>query len=372
MIYFDSAATTLRKPETVYRETLRAMRTLASPGRGQYNASEKASEVLYNCREKAAKLFNVSESDNVVFTFNATHGLNIAINTLAFKGCKAVVSGYEHNAVMRPLRHRDADITVIRTPLFDTKAAIDGFDKAINRDTNLVVCTAMSNVFGFILPIYEIAEICKDRNVPLIIDASQGAGVLDLDFQKLGAAFMAMPGHKGLYGPQGTGILLCAQPVKSLIFGGTGGNSVLLGMPDFLPDAAEAGTHNVLGIAGLSAGIDYVLKTTAQKILKHERTLAKLCAEGLKQRGYSVFSSSNTDDFGGVLSFVPKFTDPITFAASLAAKGVCVRAGLHCAPTAHETANTLSSGTVRISVSSFNSIGEIDDFLRITNQINRI
>ena len=372
MIYLDSAATTLRKPESVYRETMRAMRTLTSPGRGQYSASEKSAEVLFKCREKAAKLFNVCDADNVVFTFNATHGLNIAINTVASSGCKAVVSGYEHNAVMRPLRYKEADITVIRTPLFDTKATISGFERAITKNTDLVVCTAMSNVFGYILPIYEIAEICRDRDVPLIIDASQGAGVLDLDFKMLGAAFMAMPGHKGLYGPQGTGILLCSRGIKPLIFGGTGGNSAMPFMPDFLPDAAEAGTHNVLGIAGLSAGIDYVLKTTAQKILKHERALTKLCAEGLKRRGFSVFSSDNNNDFGGVLSFVPKYTDPITFASGLAEKGVCVRAGLHCAPTAHETAGTLSGGTVRVSVSAFNCIDEINDFLRIADQINRI
>ena len=370
MIYLDSAATTLRKPESVYRAANIAMRTVSSPGRGQYRAALKASEILYKCRENASKLFNVDNLDNIVFTFNATHGLNIAINTLAYRGCNVVVSGYEHNAVMRPLRHRDANITIVRSPAFDMSAAIDGFDKAINNKTDLVVCTAMSNVFGFILPIYDIAQMCKERNVPLIIDASQGAGVLNLDFKKLVAAFMAMPGHKGLYGPQGTGILLCSRNINPILTGGTGGNSLFPYMPDFLPDAGEAGTHNVSGIAGLSAGIEYVIKTTTDRILLHEKSLTLACAEGLKRLGITVFSSEHDDDFGGVLSFEPDNIDAEVLAYLLSEKGVCVRAGLHCAPTAHETMGTLSKGTVRVSFSAFSSMAEVKEFLNIIGKIN--
>ena len=370
MIYLDSAATTLKKPNRVYESVNRGMRMLTSPGRGQYKSSETASDVLFECRVKAAKLFNVKEPDNVVFTFNATHGLNIAINTLAKRGSNVVVSGYEHNAVMRPLRHLDANVNILRTPLFDTNEAINAFDDAVTQRTDLVICTAMSNVFGYILPIYEIAEICKKKSVPLIIDASQGAGALNLDFERLGAAFMAMPGHKGLYGPQGTGLLLCSRNIKPLICGGTGGNSALMYMPDFLPDAGEAGTHNMPGIAGISAGLDYVLKMTPSRIFDYEHKLMKTCvSELIKHPELKVYYSDINNAQGGVISFTHKNIEPNEFASVLASKGVCTRAGLHCAPSAHETAGTIGVGTVRISFSAFTEMREIAEFLKIVNKV---
>ena len=370
MIYLDSAATTLQKPKRVAEMSLWALNNLASPGRGQYYAAAKSAKVVYNCREKAAQLFNVGDADNVLITFNATHALNIAINTLAYKGCRAVVSGYEHNAVMRPLRYAGANIVIAKSPLFERQAAIDAFDKSVHPGTDLVVCTAMSNVFGFILPIYEIADICKERNVPLIVDASQGAGVLNLDFKKLGAAFMAMPGHKGLYGPQGTGLLLCSRDIKPLMSGGTGGSSRLLMMPDYLPDAGEAGTHNMPGIAGLSAGIDYVLAMTPDRIIKHEQRLLRLCAGELEKIGrIRMFYSDDTDAQGGVLSFVVKGMDSNLVSEILDKHGICVRAGLHCAPTAHETVGTVDEGTVRISFSAFSTVRDVYIFTRTVEQL---
>lgn len=370
MIYLDSAATTLQKPKRVAEMSAWALKNLASPGRGQYYAAANSAKVVYNCREKAAKLFNVGNLDNVLITFNATHALNIAINTLAYKGCRAVVSGYEHNAVMRPLRYAGANILIAKSPLFDKQAAIDAFDKLVEPGTDLVVCTAMSNVFGFILPVYEIAEICRKRNVPIIIDASQGAGVLNLDFKKLGAAFMAMPGHKGLYGPQGTGMLLCSREIRPLMSGGTGGSSRLLLMPDYLPDAGEAGTHNMPGIAGLSAGIDYVRAMTPERIMKHERQLVNYCASELDRIGrIKVFYSDDTNVQGGVLSLMINGMDPNLVSEILDKNGICVRAGLHCAPTAHETVGTIDEGTVRISFSAFTTMREVYIFTRILEQI---
>lgn len=360
MIYLDSAATTLIKPITVAKSTAWAINNLASVGRGQYNAAAKAAEVVYKCREKTDKLFDVGQSDNVVMCFNATHALNLAINTLAYKGCRTVVSGYEHNAVMRPLRYLQADITVAASPLFDRTAAIQVFKEAVDNNTDLVVCTAMSNVFGFILPIYEISEICAEHDVPLIIDASQAAGAIELDFTKLNAAFMAMPGHKGLYGPQGTGLLLCSKAVKSLLYGGTGGDSKLPLMPTYLPDAGEAGTHNVAGIAGLNAGLDFVLRKTPKHIGEYERKLTECCIDELSGiKGVQLYHSDDLENQGAVLSFNILGKDPNETADILARKGICVRAGLHCAPLAHETANTTSDGTVRISFSAFTKLHDI-------------
>ena len=246
MIYLDSAATTLQKPPSVARATAHAIDHLASPGRGGHRPAMAAADTAFACREEAAALFHVPSVDQVVFTFNATHGLNIAIKTLVHPGDRVVISGYEHNAVTRPLHAiPEVEILVARSPLFDRQGMIDSFRQCLDQGADAAICTHVSNVFGFILPIQEIAELCRQREVPLIVDASQSAGVLPLDIQELGAAFVAMPGHKGLYGPQGTGLLLCNRDPTPILEGGTGSESLKQSMPQFLPDRLEAGTHNI-------------------------------------------------------------------------------------------------------------------------------
>ena len=191
----------------------------------------------------------------MVFTFNATHGLNIAIKTLVKPGSTVLISGYEHNAVTRPLRAiPNVTVKAAESPLFDREAALEAFRRELTPEVDAVVCTHVSNVFGFILPIESIAALCRQRGCPLVVDASQSAGCLPLSFRELGAAFIAMPGHKGLYGPQGTGLLLCGDGAEPLLEGGTGSVSLSQEMPDFLPDRLEAGTHNIAGIAGLLEG----------------------------------------------------------------------------------------------------------------------
>jgi selenocysteine lyase/cysteine desulfurase len=268
------------KPSAVHKAVIKAMKTMASPGRGGHRPAMLAAQTVYDCRCAAAELFNVPEPENVVFTMNATHGLNIAIRSLVSAGDRVVVSGYEHNSVTRALCDVGAKIDAVRTPLFDAPAAAAAFSAKIP-GAAAVVCTHVSNVFGFILPIYEIARYCRDNGVPLIVDASQSAGCLDVDFEKLGAAFIAMPGHKGLMGPQGTGLLLCGQTGRPLMCGGTGSESKRQTMPDFLPDRLEAGTHNVAGIAGLLEGIRYVSEKTPAAIGEHETKLKELMAENL-------------------------------------------------------------------------------------------
>ncbi len=362
MIYFDNAATSLVKPERVRRAMYDAVCRLASPGRGGHRAAMAAAEKAYECRMEAAKLFGMSEPENVVFTMNATHALNIAIKTLAHKGDRVVISGYEHNSVLRPLNAIGAQVCVVKFPLFDKEAAVRAFDEELKAGTKLAVVTYVSNVFGFILPVGRIAALCKERRIPLVVDASQAAGVLDIDFAQLGADFIAMPGHKGLYGPQGTGILLCGRSGDTLIEGGSGSDSRLPTMPEYLPDRLEAGTHNMPGIAGLMEGIRFVRGLGTERIHRYESALLASAVKRMKEIGEVELYCD--DGFGGqssVLSFNIRGMDCQSAAEELSRRGIAVRAGLHCAPLAHETVGT-GQGTVRASFSVFNTEMEVRRF----------
>ena len=370
MIYLDSAATTLQKPAAVARASGWAIGNLASPGRGGHRPAMAAADTAFACREAAARLFHMDDPERVVFTFNATHGLNIAIKTLARTGSRVVVSGYEHNAVTRPLHALDADLRIARGKLFDRGAVLEDFRRELERGADLAVCTHVSNVFGFILPVEDIAALCRERGVPLIIDASQSAGCLPVDFSALRAAFIAMPGHKGLYGPQGTGLRLCGADPVPLIKGGTGSESRRQSMPDFLPDRLEAGTHNVAGIAGLLEGLRFLERRGVRSIAAHETRLIRRMGERLYSvPGAEVFLSGDPAAQAGVLSFRLRGRDCEEVGEILGGRGFALRAGLHCAPLAHESAGTLQTGTVRASVSAFNTSGEVNQFLQSVRKI---
>ena len=365
MIYLDSAATTLQKPASVATASAWAINHLASPGRGGHRPAMAAAAKAFACREAAARLFHVETPEQVVFTSNATHGLNIAIKTLARPGSRVVISGYEHNAVTRPLHALDVDLRVARGGLFDREAVLEDFRRELDRGADLAVCTHVSNVFGFILPIEDIAALCRERGVPLIVDASQSAGCLPVDFQRLGATFAAMPGHKGLYGPQGTGLLLCGVDPKPLLEGGTGSESRRQTMPDFLPDRLEAGTHNIAGIAGLLEGLRFLQRQGVEHIAAGESRLIRHMGKGLWAiPGAEAFLAGDPSVQTGVLSFRLRGLDCEAVGEALGERGIALRAGLHCAPLAHESGGTLTTGTVRASVSAFNTEREIDQFLR--------
>ena len=344
---------------------MKAVNTLASPGRGGHIYSMKAAETAYECRELAAQLFGMPDPSNVIITSNATHGLNIAIKALAGHGTRALVSGYEHNSVMRPLRAAGAEIIIARSELFEPEMVVFEFERWLETERiSLAVVTHMSNVFGYILPVERVAALCRACGVPLIVDASQSAGSLDIDFDSLGAEFIAMPGHKGLYGTQGTGMLLCAPGINvtatALLHGGSGGNSSADTMPDFLPDGLEAGTHNMPGIAGLREGLEFVLRRKPKNILAHAKRLITLAARELAViPSVRVFTGAHSYCHGGVLSFQVQNIDCEAAAEQLSQSGFAVRAGLHCAPEAHRTAGTYTHGTVRLSVSCFNTEREI-------------
>ncbi|MBQ3135550.1 MAG: aminotransferase class V-fold PLP-dependent enzyme [Oscillospiraceae bacterium] len=372
MIYFDSAATTMQKPERVTQAMVRAMHTMASPGRGSHHAAALAAEAAFACREEAAGLFGLDDPSQVVFTFNATHALNIAIKSLVRAGDTVVISGYEHNAVTRPLHAiGDVEIRVADGPLFCPRDMIERFDRLITPEVSCVVCTHMSNVFGYILPIDEIAELCERKKVPLIVDASQSAGSVPIDMRRWRAAFVAMPGHKGLYGPQGTGLLLCNASTRTLLEGGTGSASALQRMPDFLPDRLEAGTHNIPGIAGLLEGLRFVRRYGVERIGRHEVELSGWMADKLMRiPGIQVFEQGSGETCrGGVLSFVAEGNDCEELGQRLGRKEIAVRSGLHCAPLAHRSAGTLDTGTIRISVSAFNTLREARQFVAAIKQI---
>lgn len=359
MIYLDNGATTFYKPPEVHAALQRAMRTCANPGRGGYPASLQAARTVYHTRESAAKLFECSP-EQVAFTSNCTHGLNIAIRSLVKPGGRVVVSGFEHNAVTRVLHALGTRTTVAGRKLFDQEDTLTEFEAALRKGADAAVFLHVSNVFGYILPVEEMARLCKSYGVPFIVDAAQSAGTLPVSLSGWGADFIAMPGHKGLLGPQGTGILLCGRLPEPLICGGTGSASLQQEMPDYLPDRLEAGTVNVPGIAGLGAGIDHLLRTGVENVHKREHRQAERCAKGLEKLGIQVFHGPHQ---AGTVSFVPE-QDCEDFAQMLSRRGIAVRAGLHCAPLAHESAGTLQTGTVRVSFGPDADDAQTDAFLR--------
>lgn len=344
MIYLDSGATSFHKPAAVARAMQAALQTCANPGRGGYKAAMAATRQLYSCRETAGKLFECLP-EQVIFTGNCTHGLNIAIRSLVKPGGRVVISGFEHNAVTRPLHALGAQVTVAGRRLFDWGDTLSEFHAALRKGVDAAVFTHVSNVFGYILPVEELAKLCHAYGVPFILDAAQSAGSLPVSMRKLGAEFIAMPGHKGLLGPQGTGLLLCRKGGQPLLYGGTGSESLRQDMPDILPDRLEAGTLNVPGIAGLEAGLRYLMQTGVEIAGHREHIQTVRCAEGLQKLGCRVFTGEHQ---AGTISFLPE-GDCETIAEQLGSMGIAVRAGLHCAPLAHESAGTLETGTVRVS-----------------------
>ena len=363
MIYLDSGATSFRKPSSVYRAAERAMRTCANPGRGGYGAAMEASRQIYRCREEASKLFSCSP-EQVVLTTSCTHGLNTAIRSLVKPGARVVTTGFEHNAVVRPLYALGAEIRMAGRRLFERENTLEEFDRAL-KGADAAVFTHVSNVFGYILPVSEMAAACRDRGIPFIIDAAQSAGTLEVSLEALGADFIAMPGHKGLLGLQGTGLLLCGGGAEPLLYGGTGSASVSREMPEDLPERLEAGTLNVPGYAALGAGLAYLNRAGVESVRRREHRQLLRCVRGLERLGMKVFAGP---DQSATVSFLAG-QDCEEAAAALARRGIAVRAGLHCAPCAHESAGTLGSGTVRASFGFDASDAQTEAFLRAVSKL---
>ena len=343
MIYLDNGATSFPKPQEVSQAVARALEQGANPGRGGYGAAMEAGNLVLNCREAAGRLFHC-KPEQVVLTANCTQGLNIAIGSLVKEGDRVLISGFEHNAVVRPLYARKADLRIAGRRLFQWEEILESFRRELRRGVDAAVFTYVSNVFGYILPVEKLAALCREAGVPFILDAAQAAGSLKVSME-LGADFIAMPGHKGLLGPQGTGLLLCGQPGKPLLYGGTGSQSRSHEMPQDLPERLEPGTLNVPGAAGLAAGISIVERKGTDAIFRREHTQAEKLSRELRDLGFRVFAGEHQ---AGTVSFQGK-RDCEEIAAYLGKRGIAVRAGLHCAPLAHESAGTIAQGTVRVS-----------------------
>lgn len=343
MIYLDNGATSFPKPQAVSQAVARALEQGANPGRGGYGAAMEAGNLVLNCREAAGRLFHC-KPEQVVLTANCTQGLNIAIGSLIKEGDRVLISGFEHNAVVRPLYARKVDLRIAGRRLFQWEEILESFRRELRRGVDAAVFTYVSNVFGYILPVEKLAALCREAGVPFILDAAQAAGSLKVSME-LGADFIAMPGHKGLLGPQGTGLLLCGQPGKPLLYGGTGSQSRSHEMPQDLPERLEPGTLNVPGAAGLAAGISIVERKGTDAIFRREHTQAEKLSRELRDLGFRVFAGEHQ---AGTVSFQGS-RDCEEIAAYLGKRGIAVRAGLHCAPLAHESAGTIAQGTVRVS-----------------------
>ncbi|MBQ8623137.1 MAG: aminotransferase class V-fold PLP-dependent enzyme [Oscillospiraceae bacterium] len=356
-VYFDNAATGFPKPPSVKSAVLLALEEYGgNPGRGGHSYSIKAAEKVYSARCTAADFF-CAEPENVVFTQNCTHALNLAIKGIVSKGDSVVISSMEHNSVARPcfaLAHEDTTVNIAQVGKCD-EATVENFKRCITPKTKCVVLTAASNVTGRVMPIREIAEITKKFGICLIVDAAQAAGVIPVTLD-MGANIICVPGHKGLCGPTGTGMLITdgKYPLKTIIEGGTGATSLELTQTDFMPEHLESGTLNTAGICGLEAGLKYVSMMGLENIYHHENALCEIFLDGVK-RNSEIITLRTGEHFVPIVSFNLKGIAAHELATALSNEGFALRGGLHCAPLAHKTIGTLPEGTVRFSPGVFNS-----------------
>ncbi len=356
-VYFDNAATSFPKPPSVKNAVLRAIDEYGgNPGRGGHSFSIRSAEMVYNARCLASELFG-AEPENVVFTQNCTHALNLAIKGLVSDCGKVVISSMEHNSVARPchaLKNRRVKVEVARVSKTDSETVMN-FTEAIDSDTSCVVLTAASNVTGRVMPIQEIASLCKKRGIPLIVDAAQAAGVIPITLD-MGINVICVPGHKGLCGPTGTGMLITdgKYPINTIIEGGTGATSLEITQTPFMPEHLESGTLNTVGICGLSAGLKYVKQMGLSSIYDHENALCEIFLDGVKSID-KITAYRCGEHFAPIVSFNLSGVPSHSLATALSREGFALRGGLHCAPLAHKTLGTLPEGTVRFSPGVFNS-----------------
>ncbi len=365
-VYFDNAATTFPKPECVLYETYRCMcEYCGNSGRGSNQMAMASSESIYRCRKAIKTFFNAPCEENVIFTYNATYALNTAIKCFIKSGSHVLISDIEHNAVYRPVVS-EALKGRIRYSTFST---FDGNEKNIISDierktccnTSAIILNAASNIFNLRLPIEAIGRYAKRRNMLFILDASQLAGHEIIDMEKSNISILCAPGHKGLYGPQGTGIMILGSNVqahKTLMEGGSGYNSKDIKMPQTLPEMFEAGTISTPAIAGLCSGVEYLLNTDFKTISEYENNLANSMRSVLKSHCDLTIHGDYGD--GGVFSVTSAKHNTEEFASLLDEHGIMIRSGLHCAPLAHIKAGTLDTGTVRFSLGIFNTENDID------------
>ncbi len=375
MIYLDNAATSFPKPPSVLRAMTEALREYgANPGRGGHKLALQAGRTVEKCREAAAKLLG-ARPERVVFTRSCTESLNLAIMGILHKGDEVICSHGEHNAVMRPLeRFVSRDEITVKLLRPDERGLLspEVLHRAITSRTGLVIICHASNVTGVVQPVRELGAVCREKGVPLLVDAAQTAGMLEVTLDALNADMIALPGHKGLLGPHGTGLLALREGVdpEPLILGGTGSASESVRQPELLPDRYESGTLNLPGIAGLLAGIEFVAPQRAD-IHRYEAGLNDRLRRQLAQiPGLRILGAEDAPRVA-ITSVVPEGGDSAALADALDASGVAVRGGLHCAPAMHSYLGTMRSGAVRFAPGPFNTERDIDDAAALVARLMR-
>lgn len=374
MIYLDNAATSFPKPPAVIRAMAGTLQKLGgNPGRAGHSISLCAGRVVQNCRELLAQAFGAPDSEHVIFTASCTESINLAIRGMLCEGDEVICTHAEHNAVMRVLKGLETQGLIrTRMPVPDSMGLVspDSLRAAITPKTALCVVCHASNVTGVIQPVKTLSDTLKPYGVPLLVDAAQTAGVLDVSLQSLGADMIAMPGHKGLLGPQGVGILVLGKGMRPrpLVTGGTGSQSESMIQPSELPDRYESGTLNLPGIAGLMVGARFAL-CHREQIESYEQQLSDRLRMQLGQISGLRLLGHPAAPKVGVVSFVPNAMDPGALADALNRKGYALRAGLHCAPGIHQWMGSLHTGACRASVGIYNTQEEMDSLAKTVAQL---
>ena len=374
MIYLDNAATTFPKPYAVLREMHRCMESYCgNPGRSAHALSLAAAEKIYDCRCEIAELFGSDSPERVVFTYNTTYALNMAIKSVARPGDHVLISELEHNSVLRPVVSL-ASRGIIEYSTFSavaksTAEILESLKKLLRPNTRILVCTHASNICPIKLPVREIGLFCKKHGMIFILDAAQSAGTYDIDMKKMNISVLCAPGHKGLYGPQGTGIVLFSDGIEADTFieGGNGINSLEHTMPDFLPERYEAGTLATPAIIGLMEGVRYIKKLGLESIRQREYALASRLADMLAStKGVTLYAPELT---GPTLLFNIDGRAPNKVCERFDKEGICLRGGFHCSPTSHAALGTGEMGAVRASLGLFNNDTELEIFYKRLKEI---
>jgi len=365
MIYLDNAATSFPKPPAVVRAMAGTLQKLGgNPGRAGHTISLCAGRIVQNCRELLGEHLGAPDAEHIIFTASCTEAINIAIRGTLCEGDEVITSHAEHNAVMRVLKGLENEGSIrVRTLVPDPLGLVtpEGLRAAITPKTALCVLCHASNVTGIIQPVKQMADVLKPYGIPLLVDAAQTAGVLDVSLQSLGADMIALPGHKGLLGPQGVGVLVLGKGMlpRPLVLGGTGSQSESMLQPAQLPDRYESGTLNLPGIAGLFAGARFAFRHR-QEIEQYEDHLARRMRVQLGNlHGVRLLGHPSAPRVG-VASFVPETMDAGEMCDHLNRRGFALRAGLHCAPSIHQWMGTLHTGACRASVGIYNTEEDVD------------
>ena len=375
MIYLDNGATSFPKPLSVRQNVDISLKKFsANPGRSGHSLSLRAAKEIFECRKRLKKLFNVNSEEEIIFTENCTMALNTVIFGLLNEGDHVLISSMEHNSVTRPLESlKDKGVTYSTFDYsYDDNETVDNVRNLIKPETKLVICTHASNVFGFRFPIERICALCHAYGILFCVDSAQSAGVFDIDVGTNQYDFVCMSGHKSLYGPMGTGVLILNnRNLKPLLYGGTGTESVKKSQPEGLPEKFESGTQNMNGISGLKAGVDFVKNRGIKNIYNYEYKLAKRLFNGLANNR-KVITYNKSFDYGKVAPVVSFNIDGV-YSEDLVAKlnkyGIMTRGGLHCSPLAHTTMNTIENGTVRVVPGVFNTINDINYLLNVIRKL---